>query len=116
MIQKTILQSNKAPMYEPNGTPSITAMTSPPFTRATAPVFLFGGEITIAKLIMTPKNGACIEADNKRDNSSTSKFGAVAATILETINIEIKIIKSNFGDNLNVNNRITGPNTATLSA
>ena len=39
-------------------------------------VVLPRGATTAATLIHTPKKGACIEADNNRDNSNIGKFGA----------------------------------------
>src|SRR5690625_4087910 len=116
MIQNTVLQLNAEPMNAPNGTPIMTEMTSPPLTSATALVFLCGSEIAIARLIMTPKKGACIVADNSLERSRTSKFGAVAATVLLMMKIEIIMISSSFGENFNVSRRMTGPNTVTLSA
>ena len=70
----------------------------------------------MARLIITPKNGACIEADSNLDKSRTSKFGAVAATILLIMNIEINMINNNLGGNFKVSKRMIGPKNATLKA
>lgn len=40
------------------------------------------GATAAATLIHTPKKGACIEADNNRDNSNIGKFGANIPIIL----------------------------------
>ena len=45
-------------------------------------VVLPRGATAAATLIHTPKNGACIEADNNRDNSNIGKFDANIPIIL----------------------------------
>ncbi len=67
----TALQFAKPPKNDPNGTPIITAIVNPAWTNAMACGCLPRGATAAATLIHTPKNGACIEADNNLDNSNT---------------------------------------------
>src|SRR5699024_12124542 len=64
-----------SPTNEPNGTPIITAIVRPPFTAAMLAVFLCGGEIAIARLIVNPKKGACIEAERSLERSEERRVG-----------------------------------------
>src|SRR5699024_7491563 len=66
--------------------------------------------------IHNPKNGACITAENKREASNVSKFGAVAATVLLMTNTIINPMSSGFEGNLIVIIRSSGPKIATLIA
>src|SRR5690625_946756 len=111
--QNTYRQLNMPPINEPNGTPSITAIVSPPFTAAIAAGRLSAGEIFIAMDIHKPKKGACIIAEHSLDKIIILNVGAMAAITLLKINNTIMPINSGFGENFIVITRSNGPNIAT---